>query len=657
MEQRLVQALLIEDSAGDAFLVEQTLGDVRSVQFELARVGRLEDGLERLAQDHFDVVLLDLGLPDSQGIDTLAAVSGQEQDVAVIVLTGLDDPAVGIEAVRQGAADYLVKGQVDAELVERAILQAIERQRLRSELERKTRELAASEARMRAVIERNLDAIVVFDDKGDTLFVNPAAEKLYGREAKDMVGWPFTASREGSGTREMGVLGRDGRSSTVERRIVDIEWDGKPAGMAVLHDITERKRAETALRKSERQLAVRNRVAQVLLTVPDDEMFGQVLDVVMDALSSEYGLFGYVREDGALVCPSMTRATWERCEMQDGDLVFPREERWGIWGRALTEMRTVCSNEPSDVPEGHIPITRALDVPVLHHGEVIGNLIVGNKPANYDEDDVELLEAVADYVAPVLSARLERKRAEATVERFEGEFAAARRVQEKLFPKSAPCLPGFDIAGLAHAAESTAGDYYDFIPMDDGCLGVVVGDVTSHGLGPALLMSETRAFLRAFNTMVTDVGEVLSFANRLLYRDIREDAFVTLFFGRLDPETSMFEYAAAGHGAHLMDSSGRFTTLRSTTYPLGVEETLAVPTPFPVALKPGQILAVLTDGVHEASRLTGDFFGLDRARDIIRTHRRESADEIASRLVEAALAFCEGKPLDDITAVIVKVVD
>jgi len=170
--------------------------------------------------------------------------------------------------------------------------------------------------------------------------------------------------------------------------------------------------ANEALRQSERKLAIRNRIATIFLTVPDEEMYGEILQVILEVIKSKYGIFGYINEDGAFVCPSMTRDIWDQCRVSDKDIVFPREKWGGIWGRALIEKKTLCSNEPFRVPEGHIPITRALAVPIIHQEEVIGNLLVANKGIDYDDNDQALLETIAGHISPILSARLQRDRQE-----------------------------------------------------------------------------------------------------------------------------------------------------------------------------------------------------------------------------------------------------
>ena len=173
-----------------------------------------------------------------------------------------------------------------------------------------------------------------------------------------------------------------------------------------LRMIIARKQVRQALLKSEKNLRIRNRIANIFLSTPDDKMYGKVLKMVLEVMESKYGVFGYIDENSALVCPSMTRDIWDQCQIPDKNIVFPRDTWGGIWGRSLIEKKARYSNEPFNVPEGHVPVTRALDVPIIYQGEVIGNLLVGNKETNYVEGDQELLEGISQYIAPVVSAQL-----------------------------------------------------------------------------------------------------------------------------------------------------------------------------------------------------------------------------------------------------------
>lgn len=132
----LVRVLLVEDNPGDARLFHEILVEAVTVQFELKHVPRLSEALKRLGEESFDVILLDLSLPDSHGLDTLVRVHSEVPNIPIVVLTGLDDETIGLQAVKNGAQDYLVKGRVDTNLLVRSICYAMERQRLQSRLQK-----------------------------------------------------------------------------------------------------------------------------------------------------------------------------------------------------------------------------------------------------------------------------------------------------------------------------------------------------------------------------------------------------------------------------------------------------------------------------------------------------------------------------------------
>ena len=136
MDDKRIKVLLIEDSPGDARLIQELLAQTTSTSFDLTVSNRLKTGLEHLAAGEMDVVLLDLSLPDSHGLDTFARVYEQAPDMPIVVLSGSNDEDLANGAVHRGAQDYLIKGQIDSGLLARALRYAIERQRLQAELRR-----------------------------------------------------------------------------------------------------------------------------------------------------------------------------------------------------------------------------------------------------------------------------------------------------------------------------------------------------------------------------------------------------------------------------------------------------------------------------------------------------------------------------------------
>ncbi len=251
-----------------------------------------------------------------------------------------------------------------------------------------------------------------------------------------------------------------------------------------------------------------------------------------------------------------------------------------------------------------------------------------------------------------------RCRAEEAVRDTSEEFRAAQEIQQRLYPDKPPELSGFEIAGALFSAKSTAGDYFDYIPMLDGCLGVVLGDVSSHGMGPALLMSETRACLRTLVEIHDDVGKILTHANRLLATDASEQHFVTLAMVRLDPRDRSMVYASAGQRGYLLHSGLDVTVLDSTSLPLGVRAETVVPAAASIALQPGDLLTFFTDGVVEAESPGRVRFGVARALQAIRSERDKPPREIIEALHQEISGFCRNQPLrDDVTVVIAKVTD
>ena len=150
-----------------------------------------------------------------------------------------------------------------------------------------------------------------------------------------------------------------------------------------------------------------DQIKSLFLTTAKDEAYAQVLQLVLEATGSKYGIFGYLDEKGNLVVPSMTRDIWDKCQLPEKSVVFPRT-MWGdnIWVKALKQKTTFFSNEISlRTPKGHIPLTRNVAVPIIHQNEVVGLFQVANRGCNYEDREIKLLEQIAAVVAPFITAR------------------------------------------------------------------------------------------------------------------------------------------------------------------------------------------------------------------------------------------------------------
>jgi len=254
--------------------------------------------------------------------------------------------------------------------------------------------------------------------------------------------------------------------------------------------------------------------------------------------------------------------------------------------------------------------------------------------------------------------RTRRRSAEEALRQTREEFRLAQEIQQRLFPASAPAVPGFDIAGAIFPANSAAGDYYDYFPLSDGSIALAVGDVSSHGMGPALLMSETRACLRILAQTLNDVGAILTKANRLLTADTSDFHFVTLALVQLHPNERTLVYAGAGQRSYLLRNDGRLELLDTASLPLGVRDDSVVSASPPIPLEPGDLVVLLTDGVYEAESPRQDRLGIDRVFAAIRRVRQQSAQTILDEVFAEINRFTTGRPPhDDATMIVAKVLD
>jgi sigma-B regulation protein RsbU (phosphoserine phosphatase) len=185
---------------------------------------------------------------------------------------------------------------------------------------------------------------------------------------------------------------------------------------------------------------------------------------------------------------------------------------------------------------------------------------------------------------------------------------------------------------------------------------VLVGDASGHGVGAALLVAETRAYLRALALTCADVGTLLTLTNQRLAGDLVTGHFVTLFLLRLDAETRTLVHASAGHcPGYVLDRQGRTrAVLASTGLPLGIDPANEFPAGPAITLDPGDLVLLFTDGLVEAVSSDGQLFGVKRALGVVREHQPQTPAGILEALFQAVGDFCGHQPQDDITAIILK---
>jgi sigma-B regulation protein RsbU (phosphoserine phosphatase) len=265
--------------------------------------------------------------------------------------------------------------------------------------------------------------------------------------------------------------------------------------------------------------------------------------------------------------------------------------------------------------------------------------------------------AIMASVGSQISQFIERREAERALYVHERELSLARAIQQDRLPEAALTLAGFDIGGGCRPAQETGGDYWDLIPMSDGALAIAIGDASGHGMAAALLITETRAYLRALARTCPDPGGVLTLVNRHLTEEVSEGHFVTLFLARLDLRMTSLVYGSAGHlPCFLLDTCGEVKArLESTSLPLGLDRGAVVPSASAPTLAAGELVLLFSDGILDAFSPQGQQFGTGRVLRTVRAHREEPAGAIVTALLEEVDEFTHSTQIDDMTAVVIKV--
>jgi serine phosphatase RsbU (regulator of sigma subunit) len=300
-----------------------------------------------------------------------------------------------------------------------------------------------------------------------------------------------------------------------------------------------------------------------------------------------------------------------------------------------------------------------LVVPLVSQGELIGILNLGPRLSQqeYSADDRKLLSDLATQTAPAVRvAQLVRQQQQEAQERerIEQELKVARLIQQTLLPKTLPELPGYDVAAYYQPAREVGGDFYDFLDLEDGRMGFVVGDVTDKGVPAAIVMATTRTMLRAAAQRLFSPGEVLKRVNDVLVTDIPPNMFVTCLYAILDPGSGRLVYANAGHDLPYRRRAGRnegAEELRATGMPLGLLPGMAYEEK-EIVLEKGESVLFYSDGLVEAHDQRRDMFGFPRLQGLVGAHRSGGSSLVGFLLSELARFTGEDwEQEDDITLV------
>lgn len=710
-----------------------------------------------------DVVLLDLNLPDGTGMGTLRHVLQHSPAVPVVVLTGAGGMEQAIQAVQEGAADYLIKRQINGPLLMRAIRFAVER----AARQRATAKIKDAEIRYHTLFEQSPDGIAVYDLRTclPVEFNSSACQQLgysseefgtlrmcdycHGKVYPGPGHMTMCASkivREGGSRREIAYHTKMDEVRHVVVLAQPVAFSEERFLLCIYRDITEEKRARLALQDSQQRFCAlvettsdwiwatdatgvytycSPRVRDLLGYEPEEILGRTLYDLV---LPDEAGRFQALVDKSKAQGEPLLRLEHVSVHKDGSHVVLetnanPIFDDGGTFlgyrgiDRNITEIRyayDLLRERENCYRKLFAAVTSYAYSVQVHDGVSVATIhgdgcaaITGYQPRDYQAqpalwysmihpDDREMVlgqiaRVLAGEQVPPLEHRIfcrdgtiawvrntmipycdhghlthydglieditERKKAEKALRDKELQLVTAQKIQERFLPAAAPLLPGFEVAGAVHPAEFAAGDYFDYLPIGDGQIGFVIGDVAGHGFGPALIMASTHVMLRLLAETHRDVAEILTLANSVLVNETEADRFVTLLFACLDPGTRTLVYSNAGHPpGYVLDSSGHIRAeLAATNIPLGIMPETQFAKGGPVTLEPGDTVVLVSDGILESKSPDGVLFGMDRALDVVRANLHATAAEIVENVCQAARGFWQGEAaFDDMTAMVIK---
>ena len=385
------------------------------------------------------------------------------------------------------------------------------------------------------------------------------------------------------------------------------------------------------------------------------ELLREIVEVGKVAIVAEAGVLWLLdRPSGELVRVIPSAAKPERLKIGIGHAGHCANTREIT---NIEECRVDDCFQAEPVSVGSFEPRSLLNVPIFGQEDQILGVMqwLGEHPGQFDRHDT--------WIAPALAAEaaIAIQHSEMTSELLASailsqEVAVAREIQISTLPDSMPEVSGYDVHGQFLPTDHTGGDLYDLVMLDDR-LFVLLGDATGHGFGPALSATQMQAMLRVAFRLGADLDSAYMHVNNQLNEDLPDDRFITAFMGFLDPATHEVEFHSGGQGPILVyrAASDDCEWYKPTSYPVGILE-LDSPSPaMELKLEPGDILAVISDGIYEYARTDGTQFGEDGVKETMREGHTLPMSELSQKLVDAAFEFGGDAPqADDITLVLVR---
>jgi phosphoserine phosphatase len=282
--------------------------------------------------------------------------------------------------------------------------------------------------------------------------------------------------------------------------------------------------------------------------------------------------------------------------------------------------------------------------------------VLNKRDGVFSEEDERVATALAAQCAVAIQ-RMQMLSELLENEKLKRELSVARDIQMRVIPNAVPKLAGYDIAGWCRPATEAGGDIFDVIAVDGNRLMLLLGDATGHGVGPALSVTQVRAMLRMAVRLGADLDEAFHHINDQLADDLPDNRFVTAFMGVLDTHNHRVIYHSGGQGPllHFHADTGQCEWHGSSTLPMGLMAGLDREAPRSHDLAPGDILALITDGIFEYENPRLEAFGQDRVSELLLKHQHEPMARLVERIVQEVERFANPAPQgDDMTMLLVR---
>jgi len=387
-------------------------------------------------------------------------------------------------------------------------------------------------------------------------------------------------------------------------------------------------------------------VEQMHGSLTEDEILTSAVDSAIELTGGERGVLVLADAKGALSV---------RVARGSGAKSLPLDLRI-----STTALRRVMSTGRPTLEEPDLSqsvqaqsLRSVLAVPLRRGERAVGVLYVDSRAIarGFTAGDLAVFETLASLAATAIERHEDGRRRD--------DLEAARAIQLRMAPRNFTPPPGFDVAFEGRSADETSGDYHDVIPLADGTLALVVGDVSGHGLRAALYMTAVRAALRTILRVRGAPVAAMEELNAYLCAELEPGSFVSLFLGLVDVRARELRWVSAGHGSILVGADGEATELRATGPALGVIEGATYGLEGPLPLARGAAVVLYTDGLHEAQNPAGEMYG-EEDRLIPSIRARAAGDPGARALLDGVLADLrlhvgDAPVADDVTCVVLRV--